>query len=111
MLRISRRRLAAPINKEVAMTHSALRVSAIALGVAAFVSLSPLSAASAETVPHPTSTAHGQVAHTYSHHYTRHYNGPAGAAGPTGPTGPVAAAGTTFPTGCLMCRILGLPEQ
>ncbi len=96
------------------MTHSAFRVSAIALGVAALVSLSPLSAASAETVPHPTSTAHGQVAHAYSDHYTRRYvqgnghrydvygygyNGPAAAT--TGPTGP----GTSFATGCQMCRI------
>jgi hypothetical protein len=52
--------------KEVAMTHGALRVSAIALGAAAFVSLSPLSAAVAAT----SATTPEAVQHTYVHHYT-----------------------------------------
>jgi hypothetical protein len=39
----------AAYQKEVAMTHGVLRVSAIALGAAAFVSLSPLSVAIADT--------------------------------------------------------------
>jgi hypothetical protein len=52
--------------KEVAMTHGALQVSAIALGAAAFVSLSLPSAASAATTIPQT------VHHTYSHHYTPH---------------------------------------
>ena len=52
------------------MTHGALRVSAIALGAAAFVSLSPLSAASAATSTSPETVQH--PAHTYAHHYTHH---------------------------------------
>ena len=52
------------------MTHGALRVSAIALGAAAFVSLSPLSAASATTSTSPETVQHPK--HTYAHHYTHH---------------------------------------
>ncbi len=80
------------------MTHGALRVSAIALGVAAFVSLSPLSTASAdssapsgappttgdatpslsEPAPTPGWAEAGpqdvqQPSRPYAHHYTRHY--------------------------------------
>ncbi|MGA8583404.1 MAG: hypothetical protein WB715_06125, partial [Roseiarcus sp.] len=59
------------------MTHGALRVSAIALGAAALVSSSPLSAATAATVVHhPAHAVHGRaghaygrVAHAYGHHY------------------------------------------
>src|SRR5271155_1192459 len=59
------------------MTHGALRVSALALGAAALVSLSPLSAASAATVVHhPAHAVHGRaghaygrVAHAHGHHY------------------------------------------
>ena len=42
---------ATPNRREVAMTHGALHVSAIALGAAAFISISPLSTASAGTRP------------------------------------------------------------
>jgi hypothetical protein len=55
------RRGAPPMKWEVSMTRSVLRVSAIALGAAAFVSFSPLSAAwadtSAEPAPTPTVSA------------------------------------------------------
>jgi hypothetical protein len=51
---------------EVSMTDSVLRVSAIALGAAAFLSLSPLSAAradtSAEPAPTPTTAAPASTA-------------------------------------------------
>ena len=58
------------------MTHGAIRVSAIALGVAAFVSLSPLSAASAATFNKPgdgsAPRAHlyaTTIPTTHTHHY------------------------------------------
>jgi hypothetical protein len=41
---------------EVSMTHGVLRVSAIALGAAAFISLSPLSTARADTSAEPAPT-------------------------------------------------------
>ena len=43
--------LSPPSEMEVSMTHSVLRVSAIALGAAAFASLSPIPIASADTQP------------------------------------------------------------
>src|SRR5271170_5228399 len=59
------------------MTHGALRISAIALGAAAFVSLSPLPEASAATaVHHPAHAVHARAAHAYgrvAHAHGRHY--------------------------------------
>ena len=63
------------------MTHGGLRISAIALGAAAFVSLSPLSAASAATVVHhpahgvhhAAGGVHRQVAHVHGRVYAHHY--------------------------------------
>ena len=63
------------------MTHRALRVSATALGAAAFVSLSPLSAASAATVVHhpahgvhhAAGGVHRHVAHVHGRVYAHHY--------------------------------------
>ena len=63
------------------MTHGALRISAIALGTAAFVSLSPLSAASAATVVHhpahgvhhAAGGVHRHVAHVHGRVYAHHY--------------------------------------
>jgi hypothetical protein len=63
------------------MTHGALRISAIAVGAAAFVSLSPLSAASAATVVHhpahgvhhAAGGVHRQVAHVHGRVYAHHY--------------------------------------
>ncbi len=68
------------------MTHGALHVSAIALGVAAFVSISPLSTASADSSapsgatpslsePAPTPSlamAPQRPSHVYVGHYARH---------------------------------------
>jgi hypothetical protein len=68
------RRVAPHIKEEVAMTHGALRTSAIALGVAAMASLSPVSAASAATVVHhPAHAVHRHVAHGYGRHYAHRY--------------------------------------
>jgi hypothetical protein len=83
------RRAAPPNKKEVAITHGALRISAIAVVAAAFVSLLPLSAASAATVVHHpahgvhhaaggvhrhVAHVHGRVyAHHYGHVYAHHY--------------------------------------
>jgi hypothetical protein len=62
------------IARELAMTFGALRVSAIALGVAALVSSSPLSEANAAMVVHHTSHGvHRHVAHAYGRHYVHHY--------------------------------------
>jgi hypothetical protein len=82
------------MKREVSMTHSVLRVSAIALGAAAFAALSPLPTALAdtgsaapslsepaptpgwaETGPASTGTVATAVRHPvrYAHHYRRHY--------------------------------------
>ena len=63
------------------MTHGALRISAIAIGAAAFVSLLPLSAASAATVVHQPAHGvhhaaggvHRHVAHVHGRVYAHHY--------------------------------------
>src|SRR6185312_4759991 len=65
---------------EIAMTNG-VRTSVFALGVAAFASLSPLSAASGATVHHPAHAVHGRTAHAYGrltarhnvHHYGHRY--------------------------------------
>src|SRR5271170_7079683 len=67
--------------KELAMTIGALRISAIALGAAAFAVLSPLPAADAATVvhhpahgvSHPAHGVHQRIAHVQGRVYARHY--------------------------------------
>ena len=58
------------------MTHGVLRISAIALGAAAFAILSPLAAADARGSS-PAHGVHRKVAHVhgrvYAHHNVRHY--------------------------------------
>src|SRR5271154_324081 len=55
------------------MTHGALRISAIALGAAVFVSLSPLPEASAATVVHhPAHAVHVRVAHANAYGRVAH---------------------------------------
>src|SRR5271167_680578 len=75
------RRAAPPNKKEVAMTHGGLRISAIALRAVAFVSLLPLSAASATTVVHypahgvhhAAGGVHRHVANVHGRVYAHHY--------------------------------------
>jgi hypothetical protein len=57
------------------MSRGALRVSAIALGAAAFALLSPLSAASAATLVHhyPAHGVHRRVAHVHGRLYVHRY--------------------------------------
>ena len=50
------RRGAPPVKREVSMTHSVLRASAVALGAVAFVWLSPLPTALADTSAEPAPT-------------------------------------------------------
>ena len=98
------------------MTHGALRVSAIALGAAALVSLSPLSAASAATVVHhPAHAVHGRaghaygrVAHAHGHHYVWRnghryaygYGYNPGAAVAAGVIGGILGAAAGYPYDC-----------
>ena len=98
------------------MTHGALRVSAIALGAAALVSLSPLSAATAATVVHhPAHAVHGRaghaygrVAHAHGHHYVWRnghryaygYGYNPGAAVAAGVIGGVLGAAAGYPYDC-----------
>ena len=116
------------------MTHGALRVSAIALGAAAFVSLSPLSAASAATSTGPADGRSASRAHLcaslcpprlYAHYVWRNgrryvWNGHSyvygygynpGAAAAAGVIGGIAGCGAAgYPYGCDPYGIRLLPR-
>jgi hypothetical protein len=91
------------------MTLGAVRISAIALGVAAMASLSPPSA-SATVVHHSGHAIHRHVAHPYAHRYAwRHghpngygYGDSPGAAAAAGVIGAVIglAAAASYPYPC-----------
>jgi hypothetical protein len=100
--------------KEIAMTHG-VRASALALGLAAFASLSPLAASAATNVHHPAPAAHARrashvngrltahrnvrhYAHGRAHHYAYGYN--PGAAAAAGVIGGIVGAASAYPYSC-----------